>query len=83
MRDREPLNRQAQMEEFMFLGLRLRKGVSAEAFRERFGISLEEAYGQVIERYCRMGLMGEEEGRVFLTLDGISVSNRILSDFLL
>lgn len=83
MRDREPLDRQAQMEEFMFLGLRLRKGVCKTTFRERFGVSLEEVYGQVLERYCRMGLMEEEEDCVFLTLPGISVSNRILSDFLL
>ncbi|MGI6010636.1 MAG: radical SAM family heme chaperone HemW [Ruminococcus sp.] len=83
MRNREKLNRQAQMEEFMFLGLRMRRGVEKKKFEETFGCSLEEIYGKVIARYCGLGLMEETKERVFLTFQGISVSNVIMSDFLL
>lgn len=83
LRDRETLNVKAQMEEFMFLGLRMRCGVEKRAFEEKFGVSMDEVYGETIGRYCGMGLLQEQKGRVSLTFQGISVSNRILSDFLL
>ncbi|MGI6007851.1 MAG: radical SAM family heme chaperone HemW [Ruminococcus sp.] len=82
-RDREVLGRKEQMEEFMFLGLRMRSGVEKKKFEEKFGCSLDEVYGKTVARYCSMGFLEEKEGRVFLTGQGISVSNVILSDFLL
>lgn len=82
LRDRETLSVKAQMEEFMFLGLRMRRGVEKRAFEEKFGVSMDEVYGETIGRYCGMGLLQEQKGRVSLTFQGISVSNRILSDFL-
>ena len=45
------LTRQEQMEEFMFLGLRLRSGISKAEFAQRFGIPIEEIYGDVLRRY--------------------------------
>lgn len=76
---------QMQMEEFFFLGLRLRTGISGEDFRRRFGREVEEVYGAVIERFLRQKLLAEEgfHDRIYLTDRGIDVSNQVLAEFLL
>lgn len=51
------LSRQEQMEEFMFLGLRLTHGVDEAVFERRFGCGLEEVFGAVIEKNIRDGLL--------------------------
>lgn len=78
----ENLTRQAQMEEFMFLGLRMTKGISRKKFAEYFQVELEGVYGDVIEKLCRQGLLKQQEGNVFLTEEGISVSNYVMASFL-
>lgn len=81
--EREILTVQEQMEEFMFLGLRMTEGISVTEFREVFGVSLEQIYGKVLEKYKKLELLEERGGRLRLTRRGISVSNPILADFLL
>jgi oxygen-independent coproporphyrinogen-3 oxidase len=73
----------SRMEEFMFLGLRLTKGVSEDDFYTRFGYRMEDIYGDVLFRYAGQGLLKREQSRVALTDAGIDVSNYILADFLL
>lgn len=46
-----------QMEEFMFLGLRLTEGISADRFAEQFGRKISEVYGEVLEELKRQGLL--------------------------
>lgn len=71
------------MEEFMFLGLRLLKGVERESFQHRFGRSIEEVYQGKIEKLCGQDLLMLEKGRYHLTKRGLDLSNQVLSDFLL
>ena len=52
--DRETLTREDEMGEFMFLGLRMTKGVSKKDFQEYFGTSIEKIYGEVLEKYNRL-----------------------------
>lgn len=51
------LSLREQMEEVMFLGLRMTEGVSEKAFWEAFGCTLEEVYGQVIAQNREAGLL--------------------------
>ncbi|MDE7297921.1 MAG: radical SAM family heme chaperone HemW, partial [Lachnospiraceae bacterium] len=81
--ERRRLTRKDEMEEFMFLGLRLLRGVSDARFRSRFGCGMAEIYGGVIEKYEGLGLLARDGDRIFLTERGIDVSNVIFSDFLL
>ena len=81
--DRETLTREDEMGEFMFLGLRMTKGVSKKDFQEYFGTSIEKIYGEVLEKYKKQGLLLEEDGRVCLSRAGIHVSNAVMADFLL
>ncbi|MCM1157099.1 MAG: radical SAM family heme chaperone HemW [Bacteroidales bacterium] len=72
-----------EMEEFMFLGLRVRQGISKSEFRWKFGAEVEEIYGQVLEKYKKLGLLLEEQDRIYLSEEGIDVSNVVMADFLL
>ena len=72
-----------RMEEYMFLGLRMIRGVSRRDFKERFNKDMFSVYGQVINHYTDDGFMEVDEDYVRLTDAGIDVSNIILSDFLL
>lgn len=77
------LDRKAQMEEFMFLGLRMADGISRQEFLECFGAEIDAPYGDVIEKMVADGYMKREAGRIFFTDAGIDVSNRLLAEFLL
>lgn len=81
--DEEVLTVQSQMEEFMFLGLRLLHGISVEEFEAGFSRSYEEVYGEVTRRLEAKKLLRRENQRVFLTEQGIDVSNYVMSEFLL
>lgn len=74
---------QDNMEEFMFLGLRMMKGIRMEEFFKRFGKSLDEVYGEVTARLVGQGLIARDAGRLWLTDYGIDVSNAVLAEFLL
>ena len=84
------LSRQEQMEEFMFLGLRLTEGVSALRFQQLFGQSLQEVYGNVIAQNEKEGLLRRyirsssdvQEEMLALTDFGLDVSNYVMSQFL-
>lgn len=77
------LGKRQQMEEFMFLGLRMMEGISREAFRENFGVEIEGVYGAVIRKLAQQGLLQQKFGRVSLTEEGISISNYVMGQFLL
>lgn len=81
--NRETLSLEDEMSEFMFLGLRMTKGVSKAEFLEGFGTPIESVYGNVLDKYKSVGLLEEKEGRIFLTRAGIHVSNGVMAEFLL
>ena len=82
----QPLSRQEQMEEFMFLGLRMTDGVDAAEFKRLFGCSLEETYGTVVRKNLEDGLLKEIPAcsvRLALTERGMDISNYVMAQFLL
>ena len=83
--DYTELTQKEEMEEFMFLGLRKREGISKIDFSQKFGKSLEEIYGKVIYKYEEMGLlMWSKSGSMLrLTDAGIDVSDYIFCEFML
>lgn len=84
----QKLSVQEQMEEFMFLGLRMIQGVSCQAFFRMFGVSIDHMYPGIVDDFCKKGLLerriepetGEE--RIKLTRRGIDVSNVVMAQFL-
>ena len=79
----EALTRENEMEETVILGLRMMEGVSGEKFYQKYGKHLTDIYEETIRKYVKMGLMEADKQGIRLTERGISVSNVILSDFLI
>ena len=78
-----PVERKEQMEEFMFLGLRMNKGVSRYDFEHEFGIQIEAIYKEQIDELRREALMDAKVGYIFLTDKGQDLSNYCMAKFLL
>ena len=81
--EKETLDWNAQVEETMFLGLRMKEGVNKQKFRERYHREIQEVYGEVLEKLKEEGLLREEEERICLTKRGNDLSNYVLAQFLL
>lgn len=81
--DIEILTVENQMEETMFLGLRMMKGVSVSGFEKTFGRTMKSVYGNVIDRLKKEQLIVEEGDDIRLTEHGIDISNYVMSEFLL
>lgn len=79
----QALSPEEQMEEFMFLGLRLTKGVDMGEFQRMFGKSMEEVYKKTIAEFTARGLLEKRGERLLLTPRGIDVSNVIFAEFLI
>ena len=75
--------RKSQMEEFMFLGLRMTNGVTRDDFMKAFGISIEAIYQDVMTELKNEDLLQVQNGHIFLTDKGMDLSNYVLSKFLL
>lgn len=87
--EQEVLTIGEQMEEYMFLGLRMIKGVSVEGFQRIFGKTLDEVYPGLLTRLMGQGLLYQynepetKETYAALTEYGLDVSNVVMAEFLL
>lgn len=79
----ETLTPAAKMEEFMFLGLRLVRGVSEEDFYRKFGVKMMSVYGEVIRKNELEKLLIRKNGWLRLTELGMDLANRVMADFIL
>jgi oxygen-independent coproporphyrinogen-3 oxidase len=82
-KEQEVLTVKQQMEEFMFLGLRLTRGISKAAFQQSFHVTLENIYKEELDRSIKEGLLEENGDRLCLTDKGIDLSNTVMARFLL
>lgn len=80
---KEVLSIARQMEEFMFLGLRMSKGINKIDFQKLFGTTLEAVYSGVLNKNVTEGLINSKGDTIYLTDKGIDLSNRVMSEFLL
>lgn len=80
--DVEFLEEPRQMEEFMFLGLRKTRGVSRKEFRRIFGQELDMVYEKALYKCLENGLLKEHKDRIFLSEEGMLLSNLVMSEFL-
>ena len=71
------------IEEFMFMGLRMIEGISEDEFIKRFNIDVFAVYKKVIEDNIKKGLLLRKNRRIYLTEKGIEFSNLVMSDMIL
>jgi oxygen-independent coproporphyrinogen-3 oxidase len=68
--------------EYMFLGLRLIKGVSISDFKLKFSKDIDTVYGEELEACKKLGLLYESNDYIALTDYGLDVSNIVFEKFL-
>ena len=76
------------MEEFMFLGLRMIKGVSSRRFLKLFNKNINDVYAEPLEENIKNNLLckyRDDSGESWycLTPHGIDISNTVMADFML
>ncbi len=71
---KEELTEQAVREEYFFLGLRKTEGIVPGKYGEH--------YKKLLEKLQMQRLIGEKDGKIYLTDKGIDVSNYVLAQFL-
>ena len=79
----ESLSVSAQMEEFMFLGLRLTEGIHEAQFTNTFHRDIDSVYHEVIQKLISEELLNRFDGRIFLTPRGTDLANYVMAQFLL
>lgn len=72
-----------RMEEFMFLGLRMIKGISCLEFEKSFSQKIDFVYGETIKKLIADGLLIHDGDRIYLTDYGIDLSNTVFVEFLI
>lgn len=77
------LSKEELITERMIMGLRLKKGVDKNNFKNRFGISIYDVYGEAISKLKKEKLIKVDEEKIILTKKGINLGNIVLAEFLL
>lgn len=71
------------VEEYVFMGMRMMKGIDKDKFEKRFHRTLSSFYQDSIQKHVDSGLLEDREDILRFTEKGIEFSNYVLSDFLL
>ena len=79
----EKLSRNDMMSEFMYMGLRMDKGVSKQEFKNRFGEDIDQIFSAPLEKLKNMGMIEENDGFYRISDKGIGISNSIMCEFIL
>lgn len=76
----EQLTPEAAFRETVIMGLRLLAGISMTGLRRRFGIDLQEYYGETLTSLLRQGLLSIQGDYLVLTRSGLLLANRIMAN---
>ncbi|WP_058485389.1 radical SAM family heme chaperone HemW [Defluviitalea phaphyphila] len=80
--DIEVLSPKMQYAEYIFLGLRLLKGIDVTEFYNQFKISFDELFKEKVHKLINLGLLEKNKENIRLTHKGIDLSNIVFSEFL-
>jgi oxygen-independent coproporphyrinogen III oxidase len=75
--------RDDDIEEFMFMGLRMLKGISISEFNKKFSMDIFDIYKNQLEKFLREGLLIRDDDRIFLSRRALDISNSIMCEFIL
>lgn len=79
----EHMTLEEKMEEELFLGLRKKTGVSKARFEEKFGVSFDQRYGQVVASLTEQGLLVPDVKQVRMTKRGLFLGDTVAEKFIL
>ena len=76
------LTKQEQLEEQIFLGLRLKQGINLTEINKKFDIDFGKKYSDILNKYTQTGHLDLKNNIIAFTPNGFLISNYILSNFL-
>jgi len=79
--EREKETEEKRLREHIMLGLRKREGINKENFKNIFKFDFTEKYSNILGKMVSGGYMEDTGGNVRLTVKGMLVSNRVISEF--
>ncbi len=78
----QTLTKQEQIEEEIFLGLRLNSGIDFDFINKKYNIDVFKKYECLFNKFSKNGFMEYTNNGIKLTKEGILVSNEILCEFI-
>ncbi|MEK4850522.1 radical SAM family heme chaperone HemW [Paenibacillus sp. FSL H7-0756] len=79
--DAYQISEQEAMEDFMMVGLRMREGISDQAFRSQFGKPLEAVFATPLHKMLKAGLLEQAGDTYRLSKQGILFGNDVFGEF--
>jgi oxygen-independent coproporphyrinogen III oxidase len=77
-----PLSGQTRLEEALFMGLRLVKGVDLALLESRYSVDVWRLYGNELEPFVDQGLLIYDDGHLRLTRPGMLLANEVMAVFI-
>ena len=78
----EKLSLEDEIQEKIFMGLRMNEGIKFEDFKKQFNIDFKEKYGNKIKELKEKGLINESIAGFSLTQRGREISNSVFVEFI-
>jgi len=80
--EREQLDPEARARELLVFSLRRLEGISTKDFAARTGYDIDALAGMTLQKYIKLGLFSNDDGRLQLTREGLFVSDAIWPEIL-
>ena len=78
--EEETLEAEASFRETVIMGLRMNRGVSVAGLKQRYGIDLEQYYGENLQQLLRGKFLEQTADHLRLTGRGRTFANRVMAD---
>ncbi|MDX5656514.1 radical SAM family heme chaperone HemW [Clostridioides difficile] len=82
IQENEILSEKDMIEEKIFMGLRMNKGIKFKDFKKKFGIDFREKYNKQIEMLLARKLINQSFEGIQLTQKGREISNSVFIEFM-
>ena len=79
--DRRTLTAEERLEEAMFTGLRLTRGVDLDSVGRRYGVDVWTRFGDALTPFIEQGLLHQDGSRIWLSREGMLVANEVMQIF--
>jgi oxygen-independent coproporphyrinogen-3 oxidase len=79
--ERQTLTRDEQLEEALFMGLRLTEGIDVTAVGARYGADVLGRFGEGLRPFIERGVLRLEAGRLRLSREGMLLANEVMAVF--
>ena len=80
--DTETITVERAQEDFCFLALRTKWGLDEQKFDDRFGVSVHNLFGNILEELVTKGLLEYQNGSYHLSSEGAKHGNYVFSQFI-